>query len=139
MSRLDLASIPFPLVAVDCIVTNPSGEVLLVERGNPPPGWALPGGFVELGETIEEAVRRELREETGLELNELRQFHVYSDPTRDPRHHMISVVFTARSSGTPRGGDDARTARFFPRDHLPEPLAFDHRHILADFFENAWS
>lgn len=124
-----------PRLTVDAVVENARGEVLLIERRNPPSGWALPGGFVDAGETVETAVARELREETGLEARSLRQFHVYSDPARDPRHPTVTVVFTVRAEGTPRGGDDAADARFFPRDRLPSPIAFDHREILRDVAE----
>jgi ADP-ribose pyrophosphatase YjhB (NUDIX family) len=130
----DISACPFPLLAADCIILDPDDRVLLVERKHPPLGWALPGGFVELGETVEQAAIREAREETGLTLDAVTLFSVYSDPARDPRHHMVSVVFFARSSGIPHGGDDAKTARFFPREGWPDAIAFDHRRILADFF-----
>jgi 8-oxo-dGTP diphosphatase len=117
---------------VDAIVERPELGVLLIERRHPPSGWALPGGFVEYGESVEAAVARELREETGLAAESLRQFHVYSHPARDPRGHTVSVVFVVGTAGEPLGGDDARRARFFPWDALP-PLAFDHARILADY------
>lgn len=122
-----------PYLTVDAIVTLDDGSIVLVERKNPPHGWALPGGFVDYGETLEAAVRRELDEETGLVLDDLEQFRAYSDPARDPRFHTVSVVFTARSSGTPRGGDDAKTARGFAPDALPEPMCFDHDRVIADW------
>lgn len=122
---------PFPLLTVDGLITDDQGRVLLIERRFPPPGWALPGGFVDRGETVEAAVRREVREEAGVEIGELAQYHVYSDPTRDARHHVVSVVFTGRARGAPRAGDDAGQARFFPFDALPQPMAFDHAEILA--------
>jgi len=125
--------IPFPLVAVDCILADPTGRVLLVERRFPPPGWALPGGFVDPGESLEQAVRREMREETSLELSACAQFHAYSEPSRDPRHPMVSVVFVGRATGSPQAGDDAGDTRFFGLDALPDKLAFDHRAILDDF------
>ncbi len=126
-----------PKLAVDCIILV-SGKVLLIRRRNPPIGWALPGGFVEYGETVEDAVRREISEETGLELENLRQFHVYSDPRRDPRCHCISVVFSARGKGEPRAGDDAADFRFISLDSIPDSeIVFDHAQILADFRDSA--
>jgi 8-oxo-dGTP diphosphatase len=119
-------------LAVDAIVERPGRGVLLVERRWPPPGWALPGGFVEFGETVEQAVTRELLEETGLVAESVRQFHTYSDPARDPRGHTVSVIFVVSARGEPVGGDDAKAARFFPWDALP-PLAFDHAQILAGY------
>ncbi|MBD3236403.1 MAG: NUDIX domain-containing protein [Candidatus Eisenbacteria bacterium] len=126
-----------PALTVDCIVQDADGALLLIERAYPPPGWALPGGFVETGETVEEAVTREVREETGLRLHALRLFGVYSDPARDPRGHTVSVVFSARTADTPHAGDDAASARFFPPDRLPEELAFDHGGILRDYFSGS--
>ena len=121
-----------PRLTVDAVVFNPAGEILLIERGHPPPGWALPGGFVDAGETLQEAVIRELREETALSARSASQFFTYSDPVRDPRHHTVSTVFLVEADGIPRGGDDARTARFFPLEELPAPIAFDHRSVLED-------
>jgi 8-oxo-dGTP diphosphatase len=121
-----------PRLTVDAVVENDRGEVLLVERRGEPPGWALPGGFVDPGETVEEAAIRELREETALRARALIQFHVYSDPARDPRHPTVTVVFLVRAEGAPRGGDDAADARFFPPGALPSLIAFDHREILGD-------
>lgn len=124
---------PFPLLTVDCIIRNEAGHVLLIKRRFPPPGWALPGGFVDRGETLEQAVARELQEETGLTLTEARQFRAYSDPQRDRRHHVVSVIFAGKARGEPRAADDAAEVRFFPLDQLPEPMAFDHAEILRDF------
>lgn len=122
-----------PRLAVDCIIRL-GGRVVVVRRRNEPHGWALPGGFVEYGETVEDAIRREAREETGLELEGLTQFHVYSDPTRDPRGHCVSVVFTARGIGNPRAGDDADAIRLVePAGVGAAGLVFDHGRILADF------
>lgn len=126
---------PFP--TVDIIIEVMAGRrrrgVVLIERRHPPPGWALPGGFVEYGETLEAAAVREAREETSLEVELLGQLGAYSDPARDPRFHTISTVFLARATGRPRGADDARRAIVVdPRDRR-RPLAFDHRRILDDY------
>lgn len=121
-----------PVPTVDVLIMTPGGLVL-IRRANPPEGWALPGGFVDYGERVEDAAVREAHEETGLHvvLDEL--FYVYSDPRRDPRQHTMSVVFTAHASGEVVGGDDAAEARAFPLDALPSPLVFDHDRIVADF------
>jgi 8-oxo-dGTP diphosphatase len=121
-----------PLPTVDIIIRVKSG-VVLIERRNPPYGWALPGGFVDYGESLEEAARREAFEETGLAVHNLCQFHAYSDPQRDPRQHTISMVFTADASGEPQAGDDAQDARIFLFDKLPTPICFDHALILNDY------
>jgi ADP-ribose pyrophosphatase YjhB (NUDIX family) len=92
----------------------------------------LPGGFVDTGETLEEAVARELLEETGLRAQTVLQFHTYSEPSRDPRHHTVSTVFLVEATGEPQAGDDAAEARFFPRHALPSPIAFDHLRILEE-------
>jgi 8-oxo-dGTP diphosphatase len=125
--------LPGPLPTVDIIAEMPDGGIVLVRRKYPPPGWALPGGFIEAGESAATAARRELQEETGLDVQLVEQFHVYSDPSRDPRGPTLSVVFIGRASGTPTGATDAAEARVFPLDALPEPLAFDHGLILADY------
>lgn len=121
-----------PVPTVDIIIQQ-NGGIILIERRNEPRGWALPGGFVDYGESLEAAALREAREETGLELSELRQFRAYSDPARDPRQHNISIVFTASGRGRLKAGDDAAGARIFPLDALPLPLCFDHAQILADY------
>lgn len=121
-----------PLPTVDIIIEN-SGGIVLVERKNPPHGWALPGGFVDYGETLEQAAVREAAEETGLDVTLTRQLRTYSDPARDPRHHTISTVFVATATGRPTAGDDALRAETFTRDLLP-PLVFDHRRILDDYY-----
>ncbi|SKA74580.1 8-oxo-dGTP diphosphatase [Paucidesulfovibrio gracilis DSM 16080] len=122
---------PFP--TVDVVILLPENQVVLVERANPPHGWALPGGFVDYGESAEHAAVREAREETGLDVTLLGLVGVYSDPDRDPRHHTMSVVYTALAEAPERlqAGDDAAQARAWPLHDLPE-LAFDHARILAD-------
>jgi 8-oxo-dGTP diphosphatase len=124
---------PGPRPTVDIIAELPDGAIVLVRRRHPPPGWALPGGFIEAGESAAAAARRELREETGLEVELTELFHVYSDPARDPRGPTLGVVFLGRARGTPVGGDDAAEAGTFALDALPAPLAFDHGLILADY------
>jgi ADP-ribose pyrophosphatase YjhB (NUDIX family) len=128
---------PFP--TVDIVIEVEDGGrsrgVVLIERKNPPPGWALPGGFVDYGETLEAAAVREAREETSLEVTLLGQLGAYSDPSRDPRFHTISTVFLARATGSPRGADDARTAIVADPLDRTRPLAFDHRKILDDYLE----
>ena len=121
-----------PVPTVDIIIQI-NGGIVLIKRRNPPLGWALPGGFVDYGETLEQAASREAKEETGLDVCLTQQFHTYSDPSRDQRQHTISTVFIATASGQPTGGDDAAEARIFFKDDLP-PLVFDHGQILADFF-----
>lgn len=121
-----------PLPTVDVIIEI-DGAVVLVRRKNPPHGWALPGGFVDYGESFETAAAREAEEETGLVVTGLRQFHTYSNPGRDLRMHTASTVFIAQAKGQPVAGDDAAEAALFTRDDLPE-LAFDHKKILADYF-----
>lgn len=120
-----------PRLTVDVIIEL-EGGVVLVERKFEPFGWAIPGGFVEWGETLETAAIREAKEETGLDVTLRRQFHAYSDPSRDPRGHTVCVVFEGTAQGTPVGGDDAKTAKVFPFDALPQ-LAFDHAQILEDY------
>ncbi len=128
-----------PLLTVDVIIEVEEGKkIVLVRRKNPPIGWALPGGFVEYGETVEEAARREAREETGLEVELKRQFHTYSDPSRDPRGHMVSVVFIGIGKGALRGGDDASEASAFDLTSLPEDIVFDHRRIIEDYIERRY-
>jgi len=122
-----------PLPTVDLIIEFDDG-IILIKRKNPPDGWALPGGFVEYGESIESASIREAREETGLDVELVRQFHTYSAPKRDPRHHTITTVFVARAHGRPLAGDDAKEIGIFRRENLPDQIAFDHRDIINDYF-----
>jgi 8-oxo-dGTP diphosphatase len=123
-----------PLLAADCVVFDARGRVLLIRRRHPPfkGRYALPGGFVEIGETVEEACRRELAEETGLRAGRLHLVGVYSDPKRDPRGHTCSAVFLAKvARGRPKAGDDAAAAEWVA-DWRKVGLAFDHARILAD-------
>lgn len=122
-----------PLLTVDIIIEI-GGGIVLIERNNPPHGWAIPGGFVDYGESLEQAAVREAKEETSLGVKLVEQFHTYSDPKRDPRHHTVSTVFIATAEGTPRGEDDAKSARIFREDDLPAPIVFDHARILGDYF-----
>jgi 8-oxo-dGTP diphosphatase len=126
-----------PIPTVDIIIELPEG-IVLIERKNPPFGWAIPGGFVDYGETIEAAAVREAREETSLDVTLVRQFHTYSDPSRDKRFHTISTVFIARAEGAPVGADDAARAGVFGRENLPDNMAFDHRQILEDYFSSKY-
>ena len=125
--------LPGPACTVDAILEIRPGHVLLVRRRFEPLGWALPGGFVEPGETLEEACRREVREETSIEIAGLRQMHTYSGPARDPRLPTVSTVFIAHGTGAPTAGDDASRIGIFPLDGLPRPLCFDHATILDDY------
>ncbi|MBN2407564.1 MAG: NUDIX hydrolase [Elusimicrobia bacterium] len=131
----DLRNSPFPLCTIDVII-RVGDKILLVRRKYPPMGWALPGGFVEKGETLEDAARREAREETGMELEGLSQFHAYSDPSRDSRFHSISVVFSAAGKGSPAAASDAERIGLFDKDSIPDDMAFDHKDIILDFLEN---
>lgn len=123
---------PFPTVD---IIIEISGGIVLIRRKNPPLGWAIPGGFVDYGESLEAAALREAKEETSLEVELLCQMGAYSDPDRDPRFHTISVVFIAKAEGEPKAADDAEGIGVFSRETLPEDLAFDHREILQDYFD----
>ena len=121
-----------PLPTVDIIIET-MGGIVLIERKNPPIGWALPGGFVDYGESLEQAAEREALEETGLHVTLSQQFKTYSAPDRDPRHHSISTVFIATADGSPTAGDDAGRTAVFTRQNLPS-LVFDHARILAEYF-----
>ncbi len=127
-----------PYVAVDAIIKifnqRDFQGIVLIERKNSPYGWALPGGFVEIGERVEDALVREMREETNLQIEEFRLFNVYSDPKRDPRFHTISITFVCTAMGVPKGADDAKVAHIVALEEIPwERLVFDHAKILGDF------
>jgi 8-oxo-dGTP diphosphatase len=121
-----------PLLTVDIIIEW-HDRIVLVERQNPPLGWALPGGFVDYGESIEAAAIREAKEETSLAVSLIEQFHTYSDPSRDPRHHTVTTVFLASADGKPSAGDDAKSVDTFSCTQLPAELAFDHASIISDY------
>ena len=124
----------YPVPTVDIIIEIEDKKVILIKRKNPPYGWAIPGGFVDRGESLEQAAVREAKEETSLEISNLRQFHTYSALDRDPRFHTISTVFTAKAGGRPKAEDDAIEIGVFGETELPDEIAFDHREILADYF-----
>lgn len=135
-----------PVPTVDIIIEMGDADrggqntrsIVLISRKNPPLGWALPGGFVDYGESLEHAARREALEETSLEVGLVRQFHSYSDPQRDPRQHTITTVFIARATGVPQAADDAREARLFTVETLPENIVFDHRTIIMDYYNSKY-
>ena len=122
-----------PIPTVDIIIELQK-DIILIERKNPPYGWAIPGGFIDYGESVEKAAVREAREETSLNVQLTHLLGVYSDPNRDPRQHTISTVFVARANGEPTAADDAKQARRFNEKNLPSNLAFDHKKILEDYF-----
>ncbi|MDF1535762.1 MAG: NUDIX hydrolase [bacterium] len=127
-----------PVPTVDIII-EVEGGIVLIERKNPPHGWAIPGGFVDLGETVEAAAVREAKEETGLDVILTRLLGVYSDPSRDPRLHTISTVFVGTAGGQPAAADDAAGAGVFTADTLPAKIAFDHKEILEHYFKKRGS
>lgn len=125
-----------PAPTVDIVielVDRPQRPIVLIERLNPPYGWAIPGGFVDYGEAVETAAIREAKEETGLDVELLEQFQVYSDPQRDDRQHTIAIVFIATATGNPAAGDDAKNVKLFDMWQLPTQLCFDHDRILRDY------
>ncbi len=124
-----------PFLTVDGIVEY-EGGIVMIERSNPPFGWALPGGFVDYGESVEEAVAREVKEETSLTFADFKQFKVYSAPDRDPRFHTVSVVFVGQGRGSLCAASDAQAASVFKLDYLPETIAFDHRKIIQDYIQS---
>jgi 8-oxo-dGTP diphosphatase len=125
-----------PTPTVDIIIElidRADRPIILIERLNPPHGWALPGGFVDYGESLETAAVREAQEEIGLEVRLLEQFHVYSAPDRDPRQHTISMVFIATATGVPMAQDDAKSVKIFAPWEIPAELCFDHGQIISDY------
>ncbi len=131
--KKDIKSYRNPVPTVDIIIEI-EDKIVLIERKNPPYGWALPGGFVDYGESFEDAAMREAKEETCLDVVDLKQFRTYSDPSRDARLHTVSTVFIAKAFGTPIGADDAIRAELFDQGNLPK-LAFDHAKILDDYYK----
>jgi len=123
-----------PIPTVDIIVEVEPNGIVLIKRKNPPYGWAIPGGFVDYGESLEEAAVREAKEETNLDVTLIKQFHTYSDPKRDPRHQSISTAYIAKAKGVPEAKDDALEIGIFDESNLPDEIAFDHRFILRDYF-----
>lgn len=128
---------PIPTADIIIEITREDGKsgIVLIERKYPPYGWAIPGGFVDYGETLEQAAIREAQEETSLDVQLEHQLHTYSDPNRDPRKHTISTVFIASARGVPVARDDAKKIGIFTEDEITFPLAFDHRRILDDYFQ----
>ena len=127
-----------PLIAADTIIelTNkPGSPIVLIERKNPPYGWAIPGGFVDVGERLEVAAIREAKEEVCLDVSLKALLGMYSDPERDDRGHTVTAVYVAEARGEPKAADDAKNLAIFEIDNLPDELAFDHRQVLEDYRE----
>lgn len=125
-----------PVIAADALielVNRPGRPIVLIERRNPPYGWAIPGGFVDVGEPIEAAAIREAKEETSLDVELVVLLGIYSNPQRDPRGHTVTAVYIARARGEPQAADDAKNLGVFAPDQLPAPLAFDHAMVLEDY------
>jgi 8-oxo-dGTP diphosphatase len=126
---------PVPTVDIIIAIANlPNRPIVLIERRNEPYGWAIPGGFVDYGETLEAAAKREAEEETCLQVDLIELLYVYSNPDRDPRQHTLSAVFLAEATGTPKAADDAKNLGLFAAWDLPTPLCFDHAQILRDYW-----
>jgi len=123
-----------PVPTVDIIIEI-KGGIVLIERRNAPYGWAIPGGFVDYGECLEDAARREAEEETSLKVTLQEMLYTYSNPARDPRRHTVSTVFTATARGNPAAADDAKNLKVFKLSELPKEMAFDHAQILADYIK----
>ena len=134
MAEIEIYRNPIP--TVDIIIEIESKGIVLIKRKNPPHGWALPGGFVDYGESLEEAALREAKEETDLDVKLIKQFYTYSNPNRDPRHHSISTVYIAKAKGIPQAKDDALEVGVFNESSLPAEIAFDHHSILRDYFKS---
>jgi ADP-ribose pyrophosphatase YjhB (NUDIX family) len=128
---------PIPTVDIIIEIKRKNGKqgIILIKRKNPPYGWALPGGFVDYGESLEDAAVREAKEETSLDVRLKDQLHTYSDPKRDPRQHTISTVYVAAAQGKPKAQDDAQDIGIFTKEEINFPLAFDHKKIVTDYFK----
>lgn len=125
-----------PQIAADAIIRlidQPGNPIVLIERKHIPYGWAIPGGFVDVGETLEQAAVREAREETSLQVKLITLLGLYSNPERDHRGHTVTAVYVAEATGTPKAADDAKNYQLAMPEQLPSPLAFDHALILADY------
>lgn len=127
-----------PVPTVDIIIEMKSRGIVLIERKKFPHGWAIPGGYVNYGESFEDAAIREAEEETSLKVTLLKQFHTYSDPKRDPRQHNVTTVFLAKGQGVPQAASDAKEIGLFTKDNLPDNFCFDHKQILSDYFSNKY-